>query len=55
MANEEVAAGIQAMPELFDQSLLLSFIEIDHHVAAKDDVVAARQEFGFKVVKVELD
>ncbi len=55
VADKQVSAGIQAMPELFDQALLLGFVEIDHHVAAEDDVVAARQEFGLQVVEVELD
>jgi hypothetical protein len=53
MADE--AAGIQAVVELVDEALLFGFIEIDHDVAAEDDVVAARQEFGLQVVKVELD
>ena len=34
MADEQVAAGIQAVPELFDQTLLFGFVEIDHDVAA---------------------
>ncbi len=55
VADKEVAAGIQAMPELFDEALLFGFVEIDHDVAAEDDVVAARQEFGFQVVEVELN
>src|SRR5437879_2944687 len=55
MADEEIARRIQAVPEFFNQTLLLGFVEIDHDVAAKDDVVAARQEFRFQVVKVELD
>src|SRR6266852_7273090 len=52
--NEEVSSGIQAMPKLFNQALLFGFVEIDHHVAAEDNVVAARQEFRFQIVKVEL-
>ncbi len=52
--NEEISGGIQAMPKLFNQALLFGFVEIDHHVAAENDVVAARQEFRFQVVKVEL-
>src|SRR5690348_3121360 len=55
MTDEEVAAGVHAVPELFNQALLLSFVEINHDVAAKDDVVATGQEFGLEVVKVELD
>ncbi len=54
MSDEEIARGVQAMPELLDQAFLLGFIEIDHHVAAEDDVVAAGQELGFEVVKVKL-
>ena len=42
------------MPELFNQALLFGFVEIDHDVAAKDDVVAAGQKLGLQVVKVEL-
>src|SRR4029077_13751055 len=38
MPDKEVPAGIQAMPELFNQALLFGFVEIDHHVAAKNDV-----------------
>src|SRR6267378_4330366 len=52
--NKEVSSRIQAMPKLFNQALLFGFVEIDHHVAAEDNVVAARQEFRFQIVKVEL-
>src|SRR5947209_4209064 len=55
MTDKEVASGIQAVPELLDQALLLGFIEVDHDVAAEDDVVATWQEFGLEIVKVELD
>ena len=55
MADKKIPAGILAMPKLFDQALLLGFVEIDHDVAAKNNVVAARKEFGFEIVKVELD
>ena len=55
MTDKEISAGIQAVPELFDQALLFGFVEIDHHVAAENDVVAARQEFGLQIVEVELD
>ena len=55
MADKKIAAGIQAMPKLFDQALLFGFVEIDHDVAAENDVVAARQKFGFQIVEVELD
>ena len=53
--DEEIAIGIQAVPELFDETLLLGFVEIDHDVAAEDEVVALRQKFGLQIVKVELD
>ncbi len=43
------------MPKLFNQALLFGFVEVDHHVATENDVVAARQEFRFQIVKVELD
>src|SRR5258705_14018304 len=55
MPNKEVSSGIQAVPKLFNQALLLGFIEINHDVAAEDNVITARQELGFQVVKVELD
>jgi len=37
------------MPELFDEALLLGFVEIDHDVATENDVVAAREEFGLRL------
>src|SRR5208282_3855165 len=46
--------GIQATIKLLDQPLLLSLIEIHHHVAAENDVVALRQVFGLQIVKVEV-
>src|SRR5690349_1053374 len=55
MTDEEIAAGIQAVPEFFDEALLLGGVEIDHDVAAKDDVVAAGKKFRFEIVEVELD
>src|SRR5256885_12456278 len=54
MPNKEISGGIQAVPKLFNQALLLGFVEINHHVTAEDNVVAARQELGLQVVKVEL-
>src|SRR5204863_9252309 len=54
MPNKEVSAGIQTVPKLFDQALLLGFVEINHDIATEDDVVTARQELRFQVVKVEL-
>ena len=54
VTDKQVAAGIQAMPELVDQALLLGFVEINHDVAAENDVVAAGQEFGLQIVKIEL-
>src|SRR6202007_583126 len=55
MADKEITAGIQTMPELVDQPLLLRLVEVDHHVSAQNNVVASRQKFGFEIVKVELD
>ena len=55
MAHKKIAAGIQAMPKLFDKALLFGFVKIDHDVATKNDVVAAREKFGLEIVKVELD
>src|ERR1700739_4892234 len=54
VTDEEISRRIQAVPKLFDQALLLSFVEINHHVAAENYVVASRQEFSLQVVKVEL-
>src|SRR5205814_8118285 len=54
MPNKEISGGIQAVPKLFNQALLLGFVEINHHVTAEDYVAAARQELGLQVVKVEL-
>src|ERR1700730_2792777 len=54
MPDKEITSRIQAVPKLLNQTLLLCFVEIDHHVAAKDDVVATRKEFRFQVVEVEL-
>src|SRR5579862_2320268 len=45
VADEKVAIGIQTAMELVDEALLLRLVEIDHHVAAEDDVVVLRQEF----------
>src|SRR3989442_15922637 len=53
--NEKISGRIQAVPKLFNQTLLLGLVKINHHVAAEDNVVAARQEFRFQVVKVEGD
>src|SRR5215471_4168945 len=55
MTNEEIAAGIQAVVKLIYKALLFRFVEIDHYVAAKNNVVAARQKFRFQIVKVELN
>src|SRR5260370_33224819 len=54
MSNKQVSGGIQAVPKLFNQALLFGIVEINHDVAAEDNVVAARQELRFQVVKVEL-
>jgi hypothetical protein len=53
MADEEISFGIQAMIKLFNEALLFGFIEIDHHVAAENYVVAAWQKFRLQIVEVE--
>lgn len=55
VTHKKVAARIQAIPKLFNQALLFRLVEIDHDVAAKNDVVAAGKKFGLEIVKVELD
>ena len=47
VANEQIATGVKTMPKLFNQSLLLGFVKINHHVTAENDVIAAWQEFRF--------
>jgi len=47
--------GIQAAVKLFDQPLLFRLVEVHHHVAAENNVVALRQIFGFQVMKVEVN
>src|SRR5208282_4181483 len=42
MADKHVAQGIQATIKFFYQPLLFGFVEIHHHIAAKNDVVALR-------------
>jgi len=54
MPDKKIAAGIQAMPELLDEALLLGFIKNKSSRCGTDHVVAARQEFGLQIVKVEL-
>src|SRR5260370_42211787 len=54
MPDEEEPGGIQTVPELFNQALLLRFVKIDHDVAAENNVVAARRELGVEVVEVKL-
>ena len=54
MPNKKISSRIQAVPKLFDQTLLFGFVEINHDIAAQDDVVTARQELGFQIVKIEL-
>ena len=54
MADKQVSLGIQAAIKLLHQPLLLGFVEIHHHVAAENDVVALRQVFGLQIVKVEV-
>jgi len=34
---------------------LLGFVEINHYVAAEDDVVPLRQEFRFQIMEVEMN
>jgi hypothetical protein len=55
MSHEQIASGIQTMPKFLDEALLLRFVEIDHDVAAKNDVVATRKKLGFEIVEVELN
>ena len=55
VTDEQISARVQAVVELVDQALLFRFVEIDHNVAAKNNVVTAWQEFGFEIVKVERD
>src|SRR6516164_10241026 len=43
------------MPELLNEAFLLRLVEIDHDVAAKNDVIAPGQKFGLQVVEVELN
>ena len=53
--NEEIATGIQAAIKFFDQPLLFRFVEIHHHVAAEDDVVALGKVFRLQVMEIEVD
>src|SRR5262249_45638643 len=55
MADEEISACVQTVIELVDETFLFGLVEIDHDVPAEDDVVAARKEFGFQIMEVELD
>jgi len=55
MADEEITGWIETVIKLFDEALLLGFVEIDHDVAAENDVVAAGEKFGFEIVEVELN
>src|SRR5262249_50057469 len=55
MADEEISACVQTVIELVDETFLFGLVEIDHDVPAEDDVVAARKEFGFPIMEVELD
>src|ERR1039457_4152677 len=43
--HEQIALRIQAAVKFFDQPFLLGFIEIHHHVAAENNVIALRQIF----------
>src|SRR5260370_21609781 len=51
--HEKISGRIQAMPKLFNQTLLLSLVEVNHHVATEDHVVAAGHEIHFYVVEGE--
>src|SRR5215471_20166468 len=55
VADKKKAVGIQAAMKFFDETLLFGPVEIDHHVAAENDVVALREVFGFEVVEIELN
>ena len=55
VADEQIAFGIQAAIQLFHQTLLFRFIEIDHHIAAEDHVITLGQEFSFQIMKVKVD
>ena len=54
MPHKEISASIQAAVEFLDQPLLFGLIEVHHHVAAEDDVIALRQVLRLQIVKVEV-
>src|SRR5271156_1136892 len=51
---KQIAFRIQAAMKFFNQTLLFRLVEINHHVAAENRVVALRQVFRLQIVKVEL-
>jgi hypothetical protein len=55
VTNEKIAFGIQATVEFVNQAFLFGLVEIDHHIAAKNHVVAQGQIFRFQIVEVELN
>ena len=51
-----LAAGMDGyLSKPIDQALLFRFIEVDHHIAAPDHVIALRQEFSLKIMEIEMD
>src|SRR6478735_3787362 len=52
---QQVTAGSKAAIELFNQPSLLRLVEIHHHVAAENHVIALGQKFSLQIVKVEVD
>ena len=55
VSNEQISIWVQATPELLDKTLLFGFVEVDHDVAAEDDVISLRQELGLEIVEVEMN
>src|SRR5215831_21003421 len=55
MSNQQIPFWIQAAIKLFNESLLLRLVEINHYVAAEDDVISLGQEFRLEVVEVKMN
>ena len=57
VADDQVPAGDEALHQVTDQLLLGGAVEVDHHVAAEDDVerLAQRPLRRHQVVRAELD
>ena len=55
VSYKEIPIGIQAPMKFVDQTSLLRFVEIDHHVAAEDHVIVLRKEFRLQIMKVEMN